>query len=139
MSSCNYSKEDLFLPQCTNQSAHHLASLQACFTSETYSLKQEIMTRCGHETLSSSSQHTLTLHTLSKIESMASFTTRMMRHHGTTALPSWVLHKLQDLTLLRARERVTEEHIKTILRRLVRNGRLDAVSRGDVFYKARFM
>lgn len=53
--------------------------------------------------------------------------------------PSWILQKMQDLTLLRARERVTEERVEKVLRRLVRKGRLDVASRGDVFYKARLM
>ena len=53
--------------------------------------------------------------------------------------PSWVLQKMQDLHLLLARERVTEDRVEKCLRRLVRKGRLDAASRGDVFYKARLM
>jgi hypothetical protein len=53
--------------------------------------------------------------------------------------PAWVLDKMREVSAVRARESVTEQQIKACLRRLVHNGRLDPVSRGDVFYKARLM
>ena len=49
--------------------------------------------------------------------------------------PAWVLDKMREVGAVRTHEKVTETKTRACLRRLVRDGLLRGVDRGDVFYK----
>ena len=49
--------------------------------------------------------------------------------------PEWILAKLHELGLVSAREKVTKEKVTGCLQKMVRNGRLRDVDRGEVFYR----